>query len=338
ETDRSYTVKVENLGPSDNTGFTVTDTLAAGTSFVSATTPDCANSGGTVTCTSAGLASGASVTWTITAHVSASYSGTTVDNTAAIATSATPDNVPGNNSSTTHTPVDKNADLKVTKTAPATVVAGTDLSYTVKVENLGPSDNTGFTVTDTLAAGTSFVSATTPDCANSGGTVTCTSAGLASGASVTWTITAHVSASYSGTTVDNTAAIATSATPDNVPGNNSSTTHTPVDKNADLKVTKTAPATVVAGTDLSYTVKVENLGPSDNTGFTVTDTLAAGTSFVSATTPDCANSGGTVTCTSAGLASGASVTWTITAHVSASYSGTTVDNTAAIATSATPDN
>src|SRR5437667_19013 len=105
---------------------TVKDNLAAGTSFVGATTPDCANSGGTVTCTSAGLARGASVTWTITArvsarnsggtvrctsagvasgasvtwtstaHVSASYSGTTVDNTAAIATSATPDNVPGN--------------------------------------------------------------------------------------------------------------------------------------------------------------------------------------------------------------------------------------------------
>src|SRR5436309_14458031 len=95
-------------------------------------------------------------------------------------------------------------------------------------------------------------------------------------------------------------------------------------------MTRRPPATVLVPYTTLFRSKVENLGPSDNTGFTVTDTLAAGTSFVSATTPDCANSGGTVTCTSAGLASGASVTWTITAHVSASYSGTTVDNTAAI--------
>ena len=51
----TYTIKVENLGPSDNAGFTLSDALATGTSYVSSST-DCVNAAGTVTCTSAGLA------------------------------------------------------------------------------------------------------------------------------------------------------------------------------------------------------------------------------------------------------------------------------------------
>ena len=52
-------------------------------------------------------------------------------------------------------------------------VAGTNLTYTITVSNLGPSDSAGFTVTDTVPAGTTFVSASA-GCANSAGTVTCT--------------------------------------------------------------------------------------------------------------------------------------------------------------------
>src|SRR5204862_508945 len=116
------------------------------------------NTSGTVTCTSAGLASGSSVTWTITVHISAAYANSTdLANTASIATNATSDPDTSNNSSTSHTIVNRSADLKVTKTAAATATAGNDLTYTIKVENLGPSDNAGFTLTDVLAAGTSYV-------------------------------------------------------------------------------------------------------------------------------------------------------------------------------------
>src|SRR5437764_2588147 len=49
---------------SDNAGFTLKDTLTAGTSFVSASGA-CTNSSGTVSCVSGGLTNGSSVTWTI---------------------------------------------------------------------------------------------------------------------------------------------------------------------------------------------------------------------------------------------------------------------------------
>ena len=92
--------------------------------------------------------------------------GSTISNTAAIATNSTTDPVAGNDTSTSSTTVHREADLKVEKTdSPDPVVAGTNLTYTLKVTNLGPSDNAGFTLSDTIPAGTTFVSATSPACA-----------------------------------------------------------------------------------------------------------------------------------------------------------------------------
>ena len=100
---------------------------------------------------------------------------------AAIATDATTDPAAGNDSSTSTTTVHRSADLKVTKTAaPDPATAGTDETFTITVDNLGPSDNAGYTLTDVVPAGTTYVSST-GGCAESLGTVTCTSAGLAHG-------------------------------------------------------------------------------------------------------------------------------------------------------------
>src|SRR2546423_8580308 len=75
-----------------------------------------------------------------------------------------------------------------TKTAsPDPGTAGTDETFTVKVDNLGPSDNAGFTLNDRLHANTTYVSssATSP---SASGTNTSTSTALAAGATVTYTI------------------------------------------------------------------------------------------------------------------------------------------------------
>jgi uncharacterized repeat protein (TIGR01451 family) len=104
-----------------------------------------------------------------------------------------------------------------------------NLTYTVTVTNNGPSDTAGFTVTDILPTGTSFVSATSPDCTNASGTVTCTSsAGLTNGTSVAWTITVAI-ASNAFPSITNAATV-TPSTKDPYSANNTGSTTTAVIK------------------------------------------------------------------------------------------------------------
>jgi uncharacterized repeat protein (TIGR01451 family) len=68
------------------------------------------------------------------------------------------------------------ANLKITKTdSPDPVRVGANLTYTIGVENLGPSPASGVTVTDNLPKGVDLVSASGPagPCAAQGGKVTC---------------------------------------------------------------------------------------------------------------------------------------------------------------------
>lgn len=69
------------------------------------------------------------------------------------------------------------ANLKITKSdSPDPVRVGSSLTYTIGVENLGPSPATNVTVTDNLPRGVDLVSASGPagNCAVQGSKVTCT--------------------------------------------------------------------------------------------------------------------------------------------------------------------
>lgn len=68
------------------------------------------------------------------------------------------------------------ANLKITKSdSPDPVRIGSNLTYSIGVENLGPSPATGVTVTDNLPRGVDLISATGPGgaCGVQGGKVTC---------------------------------------------------------------------------------------------------------------------------------------------------------------------
>jgi uncharacterized repeat protein (TIGR01451 family) len=136
------------------------------------------------------------------------------------------------------------ADLVVTKTdSPDPVAVGSTLTYTVNVTNNGPADATGVTLTDTLPAGVTFVSATPSQgsCTHSGGTVTCPLGTLANGAMASVTITVTPTATG---ILTNTASV-TSATPDPQADNNSASASTGVDGTGCASVTATASPTSV---------------------------------------------------------------------------------------------
>ncbi len=201
------------------------------------------------------------------------------------------------------------ADLSITKTGPATVAAGGSTTYTLTVANAGPAAATGVSVTDTLPAGVTFVSATGTgwSCTATGNTsVTCTRPSVPSGGTAP-AIAVVVTAQAQSGTMNNTAAV-TATTPDPVTSNNTASTSTTVTASADLAITKTGPATVLAGANVSYSLVVQNLGPSDAASVSVTDTLPAGVTFVSAAGGgwSCTPTGNvSVTCTRAALIGGA---------------------------------
>jgi uncharacterized repeat protein (TIGR01451 family) len=187
-------------------------------------------------------------------------------------------------------------------------------------------------VTDTLAAGVGFVSAsgTGWSCGEALGLVTCTRASLAPGAAPP--ISIAVTTPSDGTTLTNTASVSAAET-DPVPANNTDTEGTTVSAVADLSVSKSdSPDPVVAGTDLTYTISVQNLGPSAAPAtVTLTDTLPPQLTFQSASGAgwSCGETGGVVTCTRSGLAVGPAPDVTLVAAVDRNAVGS-ISNTATV--------
>ncbi|MEM6795201.1 MAG: DUF11 domain-containing protein, partial [Acidobacteriota bacterium] len=327
--DLTYTLTVTNDGPSDSTGSTVTDILPAGVTFSSSA--DCTESGGTVTCAIGALAPAASddVSFTVTVDPGQTAA---LSNTATVAANETdPDSA--NDSATEGTAVGASTDLSIAKTDsvdPAT--AGGALTYTLTVTNDGPSASTGATTTDVLPAGVTFDSSA--DCTESGGTVTCAIGALAPAASddVSFTVTVDPGQTAA---LSNTATVAANETdPDSA--NDSATETTGIGGSTDLSITKADsvdPAT--AGGSLTYTLTVTNDGPSASTGATTTDVLPAGVTFASSA--DCTEAAGTVTCAIGALAPAASQAVSFTVTVDPGQT-TTISNTATVAANETdPD-
>jgi uncharacterized repeat protein (TIGR01451 family) len=338
-----------NSGPSGAAGpITITDTLPTGLSVVSASAGwSCTPTTGTVVCTNpASISSGATNVLDLTVAVDSAATGS-ITNTATVG-SPTSDPVPGNNGATDGpSTIATSADIVVTKSHAGTVVAGTNTTYTIAVNNVGPSNAAGpITAIDTLPSGLTYVSSPTAgwSCGASGATVTCTqSAGIAAGATSNIDLVVGVASSTSGSVTNS--AVANSTTTDPTPANNTGTDTAAVTAKADLELAKSHVGPITAGSQVTYNLAVKNNGPSASVAtvgspIVVTDTLPAGLAFASAigTGWTCSAVGAVVTCNRVGtIANGATSTVAITANVAASLVAGTVANSATITTAPTPD-
>jgi uncharacterized protein len=355
-TNFSYTVTVANAGPDPADNVSWSDTLPTGTTFVSLSSPGgwtcstpAVGSGGMVSCSIASLPVG-SAAFTLTVNVApAVTAGTVLSNTANVTTTTTDDM--SDNSATETTTVAASASLSITKVdTPDPVAAGTNLTYTITVTNGGPSNAATVSLSDTLPAGTTFVSLSSPGgwtCATpavgAGGMISCPIASLAPGSAV-FTLTVQVAGSVAnGTVLSNTATVF-SPTSDPTPGNESAMADTTVTNTAfqaSVTGTKTVSGSFAPGGTVTYTVVLSNAGPGaqqDNPGDEFTDVLPAGLTLVSA-----AATSGTAVATVAtdtvtwngSIPASGSVTITITATVDSGLApGTTITNQGTVASDA----
>lgn len=358
-TNLTYTITATNPGPSNSQNVTVTDTLPAGTTFVSATqtsgpamtiTTPAVGASGTFSATASPFAAGTTATFELVVAVDDSVTaGSVITNTARIQAPVTFDPDLANNEHTITTNVLTSADLGLTKTdSPDPAQAGGNISYTLTLSNAGPSAAAVVTLTDALPAGTTFVSATqtsgpsfslTTPAVGATGTVTATAGALGSGAVATFTIVVSVDPALPGGTVLSNTATVTSSTPDPNDGDNAATQTTTVTGAPDLVVTKTDTADpVTAGDTLTYVVTLENAGASASQNVALSDAIPANTTFVSFTqtsgptftiTTPAAGGGGTVTATVPSFAAGAAASFSLVVDVdAATAAGTTITNTA----------
>ncbi|MFE6235228.1 hypothetical protein [Cellulosimicrobium sp. NPDC057862] len=305
------TLSVTNQGPSDAQDVVLTDAVddpgQLALTDVTATTggAECAPvQAGGVRCTVTALPAGATATVTVTGVLAATLEGGVVVGNSATVTAGTADPDASDNSATARvTTSDPQADVRLSKSGPPGVVAGSTITYAVVANNWGPSVARGTVVTDVVPAGVTVTSAVTdrgtctvqPDAPAPGRqTVSCelgdlpaaSGGGTQPGATATVTVTGTVDPAFTGTALTNGATVRTTTT-DPEPGNDTATATTPVSRSLDLSVSKRANRTSLPGAaprPVDYTITVRNAGPSAARDVTVTDLVPLALRFDAVTT------------------------------------------------------
>jgi uncharacterized repeat protein (TIGR01451 family) len=352
----TYTILVQNNGPSNATNVIVTDTLPAGVTFVS-TSAVCIS--GTVTsgCNIGNLANGASASITVQVQVNSNISANTTTITNSVTVSADqldPDT--SDNTASASTTVLQSADLQVAKVCKPDVpaAAGTNGFCDVTVSNLGPSDAQSVVLNDAIVSNTPFTisSVTGASCSFGGGAstsnnVACNLGTLAAGGGVT----VHVVFSTTGAGDVNDTATVSSTTPDPDTSNNTATGSVTFVSSADLSVTKvvvanSATCPFCAGTNVTYTISVSNAGPSTAAAVVVKDTIPAQESVLTVTPSAGSCTAGIpgnplqpLTCTVGNLAPSGSAAVVVVAAIASNVpNGTVVNNNASVSSSSADPN
>jgi len=323
----TYALTVTNDGPDTAANVMLFDPAPAGLTFVSATTP--CQSG--FPCAIGDLSNGASTIVSVTFAVPADATGSIV-NTATVGSDTVDPNMLDNDStvSTPIVPGGSSAALAVVKSGPPSVAAGTAMTYTLSVTNNGPDAAANAVLSDPTPAGLTFIGADAPCAAG----FPCALGTLAVGQNVTLTATFAVAANASGT-VSNTAGVSSETTDPDATDNTSTvaTTVIPAGTSADLVVLKTGPASVQAGSSVTYTLSVTNNGPDVAVDTVISDPTPAGLTFIGADAP--CDSG--FPCALGTLAGGQNVTIAATYAVAANASGTVVNTASVSSDTADPD-
>jgi uncharacterized repeat protein (TIGR01451 family) len=276
---------------------------------------------------------GSSVTYTVNCKIASDATGT-LSNTATVTASLNdPDG--GNNAATdNNTVLVPAADISVSKTdSLTTATPGGSLNYTIIASNAGPSNDPSVSLTDSLP---SELTCTYTSVAADGATGnTATGAGdiaetlsMPSGSSVTYTFTCDIDPAATGT-LSNTATVSASVADGDSDNDSATDSDTVLNPETALFITKTDGLdTVLAGSEVTYTIEVTNQGPSASSGGSVTDLLPEGLSFVSSAS-SCTEEPANITCPFGPLSVDSKVELSFVALVDKAVNGNIL-NTAAV--------
>ncbi len=300
-TQTRFALTVTNDGPSSSSApISITDRLPAGMTYVSSTIDVPGSGAGAATpvvsadgrslaweaVTGTGtLAVGQTVVVVVTAAVAPDVREQRLVNVADV--TAPEDSDPSNNHAEASVDIVTLAEMSIVKTvADGPWIAGTDVTYTITVDNDGPSVADAF-VSDLLPAGLTAVSISGAGWDCDPVDLDCERVGHPVGES-TITVVARVASSVpTGEELVNTADLTWTDSRSTSPHEDSDAAAIEVTTRADLQVTKTAfdergetTDVAVAGETARYRISVDNVGPSDAVGpLTVVDALPAGMRF-----------------------------------------------------------
>ncbi len=321
----TFTVLVTNTGNENLTGGTVTDTLPAGLTFVSASGGGI-HAAGVVTWSGLTVTSGGSVTLTVSARVDKNTpNGQALINSASVSGQDSGGNTIVAGPATAVVTIAAPA-LSVAKSgSPNPVKAGQTVTWTITVTNTGSQTASDVSVADLVPAGLTFVSA------DAGGSLV-TGVVTWSGLSVpsAGSLTLHWTGTVASPIADNTV-IPNTATVD-------SSEAGPVTSPPAAVVVSSAPQLnickagsqdpVKAGNEFTYTIRYANNSTMNVTGATIVEVYPVGVTFVSASpTPTSGNN----TWLIGNLGAGSSGIITITVRVDAGVvDGTILTNVVSI--------
>ncbi|MBX2997504.1 MAG: DUF11 domain-containing protein [Caldilineaceae bacterium] len=315
----TFTLTITNNGPSLAPAVVITDVLPASLLPLQITPPagvTCGPLANTFTCSLGNMAPGASRTITVRAAVRSSATGSIV-NAATVASAITAAQTVNSAAVITI----QRADLSVTKDAiiadlnsNGLIDVGERLTYTVVVNNLGPSNASAIVISDVIPALLSGVTIVTAQGSYAGDVWTV--GALTAGSQTTMTVSALLGEATSGRTITNTALVESAGQFDPVVENNGQTLPLTVTLAADLAIAMTVSDPAPKVLDLvTYVITVTNNGPETATGVVVAAPLPSALSYVTHTLPAGSYNAGSGQWTVGALANGASRTLILTARV-----------------------
>ncbi len=296
----TYTITVTNNGPDTATGVTLINTLPVGVKLGSVEPNSCRNEVNEITCVLGTLEPDQAAQITVNVTAPAVIGTGTLTNTATVTADQADTNAANNTASKTTQLVEfiPSVDLEVgITTEPEFVNVGSALTYTVTVTNNGPESATGITLTGTFSGEDVNYNASNSDsrCTHNDKTVTCQVTNL--NANDTTEIPIQITTTTVGTITFTANVAGTEADPTST-NNQASVDKTVEALEFDLVLFNAVatPSTAVAvGTDITYTVIINNESETTVNGVTLSGGLAPQVSYVSSTA-GCTNTQSVVTC------------------------------------------